>query len=74
MPGSMDGLRLARVVRNRWPPVALIVISGRANVQETDLPTGARDFYASRTNMHRSRLRFGSLCKPERREWEPRAK
>lgn len=42
MPGSMDGLRLARVVRNRWPPVALIVTSGRANVQETDLPTGAR--------------------------------
>ena len=33
MPGSMDGLRLARVVRNRWPPVALIVTSGRANVQ-----------------------------------------
>jgi CheY-like chemotaxis protein len=23
MPGSMDGIRLARVVRNRWPPVAL---------------------------------------------------
>jgi CheY-like chemotaxis protein len=42
MPGSMDGLRLARVVRNRWPPVALIVTSGRANVQETDLPTGGR--------------------------------
>ena len=42
MPGSMDGLRLARVVRNRWPPVSLIVTSGRANVQETDLPTGAR--------------------------------
>ena len=42
MPGSMDGLRLARVVRNRWPPVALIVTSGQANVQETDLPTGGR--------------------------------
>src|SRR6188768_3442956 len=42
MPGSMDGLRLARVVRNRWPPVALIVTSGQTNVLETDLPTGGR--------------------------------
>jgi hypothetical protein len=38
MPGSMDGLRLARVVMNRWPPVALIVTSGRRRVLETDLP------------------------------------
>jgi len=42
MPGSMDGIRLARVVRNRWPPVALIVASGHTAVPETDLPTGAR--------------------------------
>jgi CheY-like chemotaxis protein len=42
MPGSMDGLRLVRVIRNRWPPVALIVTSGHANVLETDLPTGGR--------------------------------
>jgi len=42
MPGSMDGLRLARVVRNRWPPVALIVTSGQTNVAEGHLPTGGR--------------------------------
>ena len=42
MPGSMDGLRLARVVRSRWPPVALIVTSGKTNVPENDLPTGGR--------------------------------
>lgn len=42
MPGSMDGIRLARVVRHRWPPVALIVTSGRTNVLESDLPTGGR--------------------------------
>jgi CheY-like chemotaxis protein len=42
MPGTMDGLRLARVIRNRWPPVALIVTSGQTKVPETDLPTGGR--------------------------------
>jgi CheY-like chemotaxis protein len=42
MPGSMDGLRLARVVRDRWPPVALIVTSGQCKVAETDLPRGGR--------------------------------
>jgi CheY-like chemotaxis protein len=42
MPGSMDGLRLAEVVRKRWPPVALIVTSGRTNVLESDLPSGGR--------------------------------
>ena len=42
MPGTMDGIRLARVVRDRWPPVALIVTSGQTNVPEADLPTGGR--------------------------------
>jgi two-component system, response regulator PdtaR len=42
MPGSMDGLRLARVVRNRWPPVALIVASGHSNFLESELPAGSR--------------------------------
>src|SRR5262245_60017343 len=39
MPGSMDGVRLARVVRSRWPPVALIVTSGQSDFSLTDLPT-----------------------------------
>jgi CheY-like chemotaxis protein len=28
MPGSMDGLKLACVARNRWPPIEIIVTSG----------------------------------------------
>jgi two-component system, response regulator PdtaR len=28
MPGSMDGLKLAAAVRDRWPPVHIIVTSG----------------------------------------------
>jgi CheY-like chemotaxis protein len=42
MPGSIDGLKLARVVRERWPPVALIVTSGRGEVEMEDLPDGGR--------------------------------
>jgi CheY-like chemotaxis protein len=42
MPGSMDGLKLARAVRHRWPPLALIVTSGQADIPEADLPSGGR--------------------------------
>ena len=36
MPGSMDGIKLAHAVRNRWPPIEIIVTSGLnlADVQE----------------------------------------
>jgi two-component system, response regulator PdtaR len=42
MPGSMDGLRWAHVVRKRWPPVALVVTSGHHHLQSDDLPAGGR--------------------------------
>ncbi|EJB07115.1 response regulator containing CheY-like receiver domain and AraC-type DNA-binding domain [Rhizobium leguminosarum bv. trifolii WSM597] len=29
MPGSMDGIKLAAFVRDRWPPIRIIVTSGR---------------------------------------------
>src|SRR6201986_370047 len=41
MPGSMDGLKLARAVRGRWPPIKIIPTSG-VQVGETDLPEGGR--------------------------------
>ena len=41
MPGTMDGLRLAEVVRKRWPPVALLVTSGQFRPQTRDLPEDA---------------------------------
>src|ERR1700688_3962857 len=40
MPGSMDGLKLAHAVRNRWPPIKIIVTSGHDLVSEKDLPQG----------------------------------
>ena len=41
MPGSMDGLRLAAVVRDRWPPIKIITASGRVRVENNDLPSGS---------------------------------
>jgi CheY-like chemotaxis protein len=38
MPGSMDGLRLARAIRDRWPPIELILTSGLIKVLDRDLP------------------------------------
>lgn len=42
MPGSMDGLKLARAIRGRWPPIKIVATSGRAIVEEIDLPEGGR--------------------------------
>ncbi len=44
MPGSMDGLKLASFIRDRWPPIKLIVTSGHVPVTKSDLPSGARFF------------------------------
>ena len=38
MPGSMDGLRLAHAIRNRWPPVELVLTSGRRRVHNKEMP------------------------------------
>jgi CheY-like chemotaxis protein len=41
MPGSMDGLRLARFVRNRWPPIKIVATSGQVVASAGDLPAGS---------------------------------
>jgi CheY-like chemotaxis protein len=38
LPGGMDGMRLAAVIRDRWPPVELIVTSGHVSVEDGQLP------------------------------------
>lgn len=38
MPGSMDGMKLAAMVRDRWPPVEIIIVSGHRKVSDDDLP------------------------------------
>lgn len=38
MPGSMDGMKLAHAVRDRWPPVSILITSGHASVQREEMP------------------------------------
>ncbi len=44
MPGTFDGVKLAHYIRNRWPPIHLIVASGRVIEDVSCLPTGTRFF------------------------------
>jgi CheY-like chemotaxis protein len=44
MPGSMDGLKLARAVRERWPPIELILISGHFDIRQDEIPERGRFF------------------------------
>ncbi|NSZ77102.1 MULTISPECIES: response regulator [Agrobacterium] len=44
MPGSMDGLKLAAVVRDRWPPVKIIITSGHRAISDDTLPVVGRFF------------------------------
>jgi CheY-like chemotaxis protein len=44
MPGSMDGIRLAALIRGRWPPIELILTSGRTKMRDEDMPARGRFF------------------------------
>lgn len=42
MPGGVDGIKLAAAVRDRWPPIKIIVTSGHRRVDIDTLPVEAR--------------------------------
>lgn len=44
MPGTMDGLKLANAVRDRWPPVAILIASGKRSLSSSELPPKALFF------------------------------
>jgi CheY-like chemotaxis protein len=39
MPGSMNGLKLAAAVRDRWPPIHIIITTGK--VRPLEIPANA---------------------------------
>jgi two-component system, response regulator PdtaR len=41
MPGSMDGLELAHAARDRWPPIKILIASGKVRVQPSELPSNS---------------------------------
>jgi CheY-like chemotaxis protein len=44
MPGSMDGLKLAHAVRERWPPIKIILVSGQLKLTDIDVPADSLFF------------------------------
>jgi DNA-binding NtrC family response regulator len=38
MPGSMDGMKLAACIRDRWPPIEIIITSGEFGEKDVKLP------------------------------------
>jgi hypothetical protein len=44
MPGSMDGLKLAHAVHDRWPSIKIILVSGQVKLSDDERPTDSRFF------------------------------
>src|SRR6202011_627139 len=44
MPGSMDGLKLAFAVHERWPAIKIILVSGQLKLTDADKPADSRFF------------------------------
>jgi CheY-like chemotaxis protein len=42
MPGSLDGLKLAHAIRERWPPIGIILTSGHHQISADRLPARCR--------------------------------
>jgi len=40
LPGSMDSIRLSAAIRKRWPPVKLVLTSGKFRAGDSELPSG----------------------------------
>jgi CheY-like chemotaxis protein len=47
MPGYMDGIRLAHVIKGRWPPIQLIIMSGLEVPDGSDFPWFIRKPYGN---------------------------
>jgi CheY-like chemotaxis protein len=44
MPHGMDGVKLAACIRDRWPPIAIILTSGHAKAADLTLPARSMFF------------------------------
>lgn len=46
MPGGMDGIRLAAFIRERWPPIEIVITSSHVHIKESEIP--ARGVFVSK--------------------------
>jgi two-component sensor histidine kinase len=44
MPGSIDGLKLAHAVHDRWPSIKIILVSGQVKPSDSERPADSRFF------------------------------
>ena len=44
MPGTMDGLKLAHAVHERWPSIKIILVSGQVKPSDAERPADSRFF------------------------------
>src|SRR5258707_14671466 len=44
MPGTMNGLKLAHAVHERWPSIKIILVSGQVTPTEAEKPVNSRFF------------------------------
>jgi CheY-like chemotaxis protein len=51
MPGSMDGLKLAHAVHERWPPIKIILVSGQLRLANIGKPLEAREMIVEMQSM-----------------------
>ncbi len=63
MPGSMDGLKLAAAVRDRWPPIRIVVASGLRKVNLDALPDNSR-FFSKPYNVNEIAATMRSMVQP----------
>lgn len=62
MPGSIDGVKLAHYVRDRFPPTVLFVVSGNAPIPSSQLPARAT-FLPKPFDPHRLLRQIESLAR-----------
>lgn len=63
MPGSMDGVALAYHVRRRWPPIGIIVISGKFGPSQVQVPEGVH-FFSKPYPEHKLLALISALAEP----------
>ena len=63
MPGSMDGLKLAAAVRDRWPPIKIVVASGLRKINIDALPDDSR-FFSKPYNVNEIAATMRNMVQP----------